>query len=165
MYRLKNLKGLMMIKSGLIGAGISFVYIMSLTLLSPFCTLCLTPLLGIGVGYLASWFDKPLRPEANIVGGTIAGAITGLGAIAGQMVAAVVNAILVANSEQLPNLMREMGLADLVITNSDEYWQTTVAINSFCGVFNLALIVGLGAIGSMLWFQRHSKNSLSAISS
>ena len=153
-----------MIKAGFIGASIGFVYIMSLTLLSPLCTLCFTPLLGVGVGYIAGWFDKPLRAETSLSRGTIAGGITGLGVVIGQMVATLVNGVLVTNSDQLPILISEFGLSQAVITNSNEYWQTTLALNSFCSVFNLALIAGLGALGSILWFQRHGAKSLSGVS-
>jgi MFS family permease len=146
-----------MIKAGLIGAVIGFIYIMSLTLFSPFCTLCLTPFLGISVGYIAGGFDKPLRAGASLRRGGIAGGITSVGVIVGQILATVVNGILVTNSDKLPIMMREMGLSQFIITNSNEYWQATITVNSFCGIFNLALIVGLGAMGGMIWFQRHNK--------
>ncbi len=154
-----------MIRAGFIGGIVGFIYIMSLTLLSPFCTLCITPFLGIGVGYIAGYFDKPLKVETSLGRGTIAGSIAGLGVAVGQMAAAVVNGILVTNSEQLPALMKEIGLSEFIISNSDEYWQATLTVNSFCGIFNLALIVGLGALGSVLWFQRHRANSFSGVSS
>jgi hypothetical protein len=81
-----------MLKAGLIGAVIGFVYITSLSLISPFCTLCLTPLLGIGIGYLANRFDTPANVEASLGRGAIAGAMTGFAALLGQMLAAVINA-------------------------------------------------------------------------
>ena len=154
-----------MIKAGIIGAGAGLIYVMALTLVSPFCTLCFTPALGFGVGYLASWFDKPLRSETCLVNGTIAGGLTGVGVVAGQIMAAVVNAVLVTNSDALPMLMEEIGLSQLMFTDNAEYWQATMAINSFCGLFNFALVVGLSVMGSMFWFQRHNKNSLAAVSS
>lgn len=165
MSRWRSLKRLPMIKVGLAGAGVAVIYVMSLTLLSPFCTICLTPLLGVAVGYITAWVDKPLRAESGVVSGVVAGLLTGLGAIAGQILAALVNAVLVTNSQELPKLMSELGFAQLATIDSVEYWQTTLFVNSFCGVFNLAVIVGLGAAGSLLWFQRHNKNSLSTLSS
>jgi len=144
-----------MIKAGFIGAGLGFIYIMGLTLLSPLCTLCLTPLLGITVGYTAGWLDKPARAEVSLNKGFVAGGFTGLGVILGQLAAAMVNGILVTNSEALPNLVKELGFTEMIITTSSDYWQTTLLINSFCGVLNLALLVGLGALGSVIWFQKH----------
>lgn len=154
-----------MIKAGLLGAGVGIIYIMSLTLVSPFCTLCFTPWFGFGIGYLSSWFDKPLRSETCLINGTVAGGLTGVGVVIGQIMAAVVNAVLVTNSEALPMLMQEIGLSQLMFTDSAEYWQATMAINSFCGLFNFALVMGLAVMGSMFWFQRHHKNSLAAVSS
>lgn len=149
-----------MVKAGLLGAAIGFIYIMSLTLVSPFCTLCFTPLLGIGVGYLAGWFDAPVSPETSLYRGGIAGGIAGFGVVVGQMAATVVNAILVTNSEQLPQLMREVGLAEFMFTDSAQYWEATMTANSICGVFNLLLLAGLGAAGGLVWFQRRQKASL-----
>jgi hypothetical protein len=52
-----------MIKAGLLGAIVGFIYVMSISLVSPFCTLCITPLLGVIVGYLAGQIVKPLNLE------------------------------------------------------------------------------------------------------
>jgi len=152
------------VKAGLIGAGAGFIYIMSLTLLSPFCTLCVTPLLGIGVGYLAGWFDTPPNSEISLARGAVAGGITGFGVVIGQMLASVVNAILVTNSEELPKLLRQIGLSELVITDSNQYWQATLTANSICSLFNLLIIAALGAIGGLIWFQRRQKSSISTAS-
>ena len=153
-----------MVKAGLIGAVAGFIYIMSLTLLSPFCTLCVTPLLGIAVGYLAGWFDTPQNSEVSLVRGAAAGGITGFGVVVGQMLASVVNAILVTNSEELPKILRQIGLSELVITDSNQYWQATLTANSICSLFNLLIIAALGAIGGLIWFQRRQKTSISTAS-
>ncbi len=154
-----------MIKAGLLGAALGLIYMMSVTLVSPFCTVCLTPLLGVGVGYLAGWFDQPVRAETSWRHGLAAALITGVGAITGQMLAAFVNAVLVTHSDQLNVFLREVGFTDLVINDPVAYWQATITLNLFCGVFNLALLAGLGAAGGMLWFQRHRAHSLAVISS
>ena len=143
-----------MIKAGLLGSIVGFIYVMSLTLLSPFCTLCFTPLWGVGVGYVAGWFDKPASMESVVGRGIAAGLMTGLGVVLGQMLAALVNGILVTNSKQLPLLMKEIGLSEFIVTNPNDYWQATLTVNSFCGIFNFALLAGLGALGGMLWFRQ-----------
>lgn len=153
-----------MVKAGLIGAVTGFIYVMSLSLVSPLCTLCFTPLLAVGVGYLAARFDRPPNPEKSLHQGSIAGAITGLGVAGGQMLAAVVNGILVTHSEQLPKLMQEMGLSPALITDNQQFWQTTLSSHAACSAFNLVLISGLGAVGGMVWFQRRHKNPLSTVS-
>lgn len=153
-----------MIKAGLIGAAAGFIYIMSLTLLSPVCTVCLTPVLGLGVGYLAGWFDTPPSSDTSLVRGAVAGIITGFGVVIGQMLATVVNAILVTNSEQLPILMGELGLTQLMVTDSSQYWQATLTANSICSMFNLLLIAGLGAVGGLIWFQHRARAAVPNIS-
>ena len=153
-----------MIKAGLIGATAGFIYVMSLTLLSPFCTLCFTPLLGLGVGYLAGWCPIEGGYQTSLLRGAVAGVISGLGVVVGQMLATVVNAILVTNSEELPRLLRQIGLSDLIITDSNQYWQATLTANSICSVFNLVIIAGLGAVGGLLWFQRRHKATPAAAS-
>ena len=154
-----------MIKAGLIGSVVGFIYVMSLTLLSPFCTLCFTPLLGIGVGYIAGWFDQSASVEAGLSRGIVAGVITSVGVVVGQMLATMVNGILVTNSEQLPILMRDIGLSNFVITNPTDYWQATFTVNSLCSIFNFGLIIGLGALGGAIWFQIHKPVLLSEMSS
>lgn len=151
-----------MLKAGLIGAIIGFIYITCITLISPFCTLCFTPLLGIGIGYLANRFDTPPNVEASLGRGAIAGAMTGFAALLGQMLAAVINAILVTNWTELPTIFKEWGFTQ--IPDTSEYWQTTLTANSFCSLLNLAIIAGLGAVGGLIWFQRQNKKALFTLS-
>jgi hypothetical protein len=148
-----------MIKAGFIGAVAGFIYVMSLTLVSPFCTLCFTPLLGIGVGYLASRFDRPPKLESSSIVGGIAGGIAGFAALVGQMLATVVNGVLVTNWEELPFFFKQLGFQ----VSPTEYWQTTLTANSFCSLLNLAIMVGLGALGGVIWFQHQSRKSLSTV--
>ena len=154
-----------MIRAGLIGAVIAVIYVMAMSLIYPACSLCLTPLLGMGTGYLAGWFGQPTRPESGLMNGIVAGALAGLGAMTGQMLGAVVNAVLVTNFRPLPVLMEEWGFPQLATIDSAEYWQTLIFLNSFCGVLNLAIIIGCAAFSSMLWVRHHNKTSLSTLTS
>ncbi len=151
-----------MIKAGFIGLIFGFIYMMGLTLFLPLCTLCLTPFLGFGIGYLANWFDTPAKLEQSMMRGLVAGGMTGLGVLVGQIMATLVNGVLVTNSKQIPLLIEEFGWSDLIISNSNEYWQATLTVNSFCGLFNLALIIGLALLGSTLWFQRRKDKLMKA---
>lgn len=146
-----------MIKSGLLGAGLGFVYVTSLALLSPLCTVCVVPFLGLGVGFLASWFDQPENLESNLGRGVIAGGMTGLGVMVGQILASLVTGVLVTNLESLPAEFSELGIFQNVMANPTQYWQTTLTMGAFCSIFNLALIIVLGAVGSLLWFQIQKK--------
>lgn len=143
-----------MIKAGLIGAVLGFIFVMSLTLVSPFCTPCLTPLLGLGIGYLAGWFDRPPKLEASLSVGAVAGSISGVAALLGQMLATVVNGVLITNWKELPLFMSDLGLPQVLDTG--QYWQTTLMANAFCSLINLVLMAGLGVIGGMIWFQRQN---------
>lgn len=145
-----------MIKAGLIGSVVGFIYVMGLTLLSPFCTICFIPLLGLGTGYLAARFDAPIERRTSLYRGGIAGGIAGLIAVVGQMLGSVVNGILVTHSDRLPELMSEAGFAELWIADPGEYWQATLSLNAFCGALNLIIVVGLAAIGGLIWFHKHS---------
>ncbi len=145
-----------MLKAGIIGAVLGLIYVMGLTLFSPFCTLCLTPLLGAAVGYLACHFDRPPTQPQALRSGLIAAGATGLVSLAGQGLAAVVNAVLVTNSPQLPAMLADFGLPAEILTDTQQYWQTTLATNTACGLVNLFIIIGLGAVGSMVWYNRHS---------
>jgi MFS family permease len=146
-----------MVRAGLIGAIIGFIYGMSLTLLSPFCTLCFTPLLGLSVGYLASAFDKPTRLEASLGRGSIAGGIAGGGVIVGQILAVLVNGILMTNIEDFSAFMSELGVPSNLVIDPTQYWQGTLIAGSFCGALNLMIIIGLAALGSQLWFRRQQQ--------
>jgi hypothetical protein len=150
-----------MIKAGLGGVVVGFIYVMSLTLVSPLCTFCFTPLLGLAVGYLAGRLAGTANRNSSLAAGLVAGAMAGLAAMLGQMLATVVNGILVTHWEQLPLFMTELGFPQ--ISNNNEYWQTTLAGNAFCGLLNLAIIVGLSGLGSLIWFQRYNRRLLSAV--
>jgi hypothetical protein len=154
-----------MVRAGLIGAAVGAIYVMSLTLLSPFCTLCFTPLLGIGVGYLAGKLDKPTRLETSLSRGSVAGGITAVGVVVGQITATLVNGILITNLEDLSAFLQELGLPQSLMFEADEYWQSTLIAGSFCSALNLMIIVGLGAVGGLLWFQRHDQQQTAPVAS
>jgi len=142
-----------LLKAGLIGAIFGFIYVTSFNLISPFCTLCITPLLGLGVGYLAGWFDQPTTSQSCLSRGCVAGGITSTVILPGQAVATITNGIIVTNMEEWPNTINSLGLSP-VIMNDYDYWQVTMITNTFCGLFNVAIIVGLAAFGSLIWFQK-----------
>jgi hypothetical protein len=150
-----------MIKAGLAGAVIGFIYVMSLTLISPLCTVCFTPVLGLGIGYLAGRLAQPPKIEAGLAAGLVAGGITGVSAMLGQMLATVVNGILVTHWDQLPFFMTELGLPQ--ISNIGEYWQATLAANVLCGLLNLGAVIGLSGLGSVIWYQRRHHKLLSTL--
>jgi hypothetical protein len=71
-----------MLKSGLIVGAVMLVLSLGGSLITPLCVPCLALIVGIGAGYLAGTFDKPLASGASAQVGAGAGAIAGVGALA-----------------------------------------------------------------------------------
>jgi hypothetical protein len=146
-----------MLKSGLIAGAVTFVLALGFTLLSPLCVPCLALLLGLGAGFLAGVFDKPLDNSNAAKSGAGAGAIGGIGAIIGQMVGAVLNSIIVG-PETAAALMEQLGLpAPDPNSLGAGYWVGIVGSGCCFGLLDVALMAGLGALGGILWWQISGK--------
>jgi len=145
-----------MLKSGLILGVVALLLAIGAALLSPLCVPCLTLLLGLGAGYLAGAFDKPSEKRGSTKSGAIAGAIGGAGALIGQAVGAVINSQLVGPGGAI-QLIRQLGIqlpsgatpADI----ATGYWGGVIGSTCCLGLFDVALMAGLGALGGLLWWQ------------
>lgn len=144
-----------MLKVGFIGASVGFIYVTTFNLFSPFCTLCITPFLGVGVGYFTGWVDRPVKAQATVGRAVIAGGITSFAVLLGQIIATATNAIIVTNLENWSTTLQEFGFSPVAISNYD-YWQATIITNTVCGLFNILLIVSLSVFGSLIWFRQHN---------
>ena len=144
-----------MLKAGLIGAGVSFVLAIVAALITPFCNPCLALLLGLGVGVLAGVWERPTTSGAGAAEGAKAGAIAAVGGLVGQMAGAVINGFIVG-PDGAAELLRRFDLP-LQITEQN-YWLSNLGGNCLCGLFNVALGAGLGALGGILWYQVGGKN-------
>jgi MFS family permease len=147
-----------MLKASLIGAAVGFVYVMGLTLLlSSLCTLCFTPFLAAGAGYLAARFDRPTLPAISIKRGATAGVLAGGGMLLGLICATLVHGILLTHSPTMVSAMaplaRELGIEN-VFTNPDNYWELIFRTNSMCGLLNLMIMATAGAAGGRLWLRQ-----------
>ena len=146
-----------MLKSGLIAGGVTFVLALGFTLLSPLCVPCLAFFLGLGAGYLAGVFEKPLDNGSSAKSGAVAGAIGGVGAIIGQMGGALLNAVIVG-PEKAVKLVEQLGIP--VATSNDfgaAYWVGIIGSGCCFGLLDVALMAGLGALGGLLWWQISGK--------
>ena len=146
-----------MLKSGLIAGGVTFVLALGFTLLSPLCVPCLAFFLGLGAGYLAGVFEKPLDNGSSAKSGAVAGAIGGVGAIIGQMGGALLNAVIVG-PEKAAKLVEQLGIP--VATSNDfgaAYWVGIIGSGCCFGLLDVALMAGLGALGGLLWWQISGK--------
>ncbi|MBN1428085.1 MAG: hypothetical protein JXB07_06845 [Anaerolineae bacterium] len=153
-----------MYKSGIILAVVALVVVVGLTLLSPICTPCGALLLGLGAGFLAGVFDKPLDNGGSAKAGAIAGGIGGIGALLGQAIGALLNSVLLG-PEGTAELLSQMGVdvgSDAAYASS--YWVSTIGMAACVGIFNIALMAGLGALGGLLWWQVTGKNTAASSS-
>ena len=146
-----------MLKAGLIGAGVGFVLAIVSALLTPFCNPCLALLLGLGVGVLAGAWERPFTSGASAGEGAKAGAIAAAGGLIGQMVGAVINGFTVGPSG-VNELVRQFDVPVPVEITEQSYWIYNLGGNCLCGLFNVALGAGLGALGGLLWYQIGGKN-------
>ena len=146
-----------MLKSGLIAGGVTFVLALGFTLLSPLCVPCLAFFLGLGAGYLAGVFDKPLDNGSSAKSGAGAGAIGGVGAIIGQMVGALLNAVIVG-PERAARMLEQLGLPMATPDSfGSGYWIGVIGSGCCFGLLDVALMAGLGALGGLLWWQISGK--------
>ena len=127
--------------------------------------MCLTFLLGLGAGYLAGAFDKPFDNRGSTRSGAIAGAFGGIGALIGQAVGAAINSQLVGPGEAI-RLIRQLGIQLPVGTTPADiamgYWGGIIGSTGCLGVFDVALMADLGALGGLLWRQmRGNKRTVS----
>jgi hypothetical protein len=149
-----------MYKSGIILGVVALVVAFGLTLLSPICTPCGALFLGLGAGYLAGVFEKPLSNGATAKSGAIAGGIGGIGALLGQFIGAAVN-VMVLGPEGTSQLMQQMGVdvGSNQAAATSGYWIGVVGSAACVGILNIALMAGLGALGGLLWWQITGKNT------
>lgn len=147
-----------MLKSGLIIGGVMLVLAIGGSLLSPLCVPCLALFAGLGAGYLAGMFDKPGLQNAGVRSGASAGAIGGVGGLIGQLIGGGLNAVIVG-PQGAQDLLRQIS-PDLVTGSTDPTAYYIGVFGSACciGIFNIALMAGLGALGGLLWWNMTGKN-------
>ncbi|PKN91188.1 MAG: hypothetical protein CVU44_20730 [Chloroflexi bacterium HGW-Chloroflexi-6] len=135
-----------MVKSGLIVGAILFVLVlMASSILSPFCALCFPLFAGLGAGYLAGQFEKPL-PEDALKRGALAGALAGGIAIFAQFLAALINAIVLQNPQFNPGYLFGTQPIDPALI-----WVGQIGGSVCIGLLNIGLMAGFGALGGLLW--------------
>jgi hypothetical protein len=130
----------------------SFVVFMGLTLLFPPCTLCVAVLAGAGAGWLAAHWSQP-RDQGRAAGiGAQAGAISGVGALLGQALGGVFNALLVG-PETAMDIYETLGLEGIELNSEAAYYAGAIGGQVCCGLLNVAIMAGLGALGAFLYFK------------
>ena len=149
-----------MVKAGLIGAGAGFLLAIGATLITPLCNPCVALLLGLGAGVLAGAWEQPATSGAGAGAGAQAGAIATVGSLLGQMIGAVAMGFIVG-PKSVARFARQFDIQ--VPITPGGYWISLVGINCLCGIVNVALGAGLGALGGILWYELSGKNRVPPI--
>jgi len=145
-----------MLKAGLIGLLVGGLFGLGITLVFPYCTPCAAIPIGLGVGFLACLWDKPADGGSGAGLGAKSGAIAGAGGLFGQVIGTIINGMVVG-PEKAAEFSAMIGLPATQL-DTGTYWAFQIVINGVCGLTNVALAAGLGALGGLLWYQTVGKN-------
>ncbi len=154
-----------MTRAGLIGAVVIFLFAAMISGFGPALavTCCVIPI-GLGAGYLSAFWDRPQQMGDAVRKGALGGAISGIGVILGHVAGAIL--AIVFRSEQLAAFSREFSRSLGVDASgtSEMYTYAGIVIGQGCiGLIGLVLIVGLGALGGLIWWQVTGKNQGGAV--
>lgn len=141
-----------MVKAGLIVGAVMLLLSVGATLISPFCTICVAIFAGLGAGFLANVFEKPITAQGIIQRGAFAGAIAAGLAIVGQFIGAFINASTVNLADLEQMLGQPTGLTQ------DSLWIIQLGVALCTGLLNVGLMAGMGAAGALLWKQTKGSN-------
>lgn len=148
-----------MFKSGLILAAVMLIVGGILAFFFPLCVPCLAHVAGAGAGYLAALWDQPADNGKSVQRGAGAGAIGGVGALVGHLAGSLAAAAYVGPQgalDVLRQLCIDTGAADA--TSPVAYYGGALFTGCCFGLFEVALMAGLGALGGVLWWQMTGKN-------
>jgi hypothetical protein len=145
---------MIMLRSGLIIGAVMLVVGGILAFLFPLCVPCVALLAGAGAGYLTGLWDRPADNGQSIQRGAGAGAIGGVGALIGHLAGAGAAAAMLG-PQAATDMMRQFGLdtGTGVDTSPVAFYGGALATGCCFGLFEVALMAGLGALGGMLWWQ------------
>ncbi len=146
-----------MLKGGGIGAAVGFVVALILTLITPLCNPCAALFIGLGVGILAAFWERPAGGGDGALKGAEAGAIAMVGSLLGQMVGAVLNGIIVG-PERAAQLVQQLGIP-FEYQSPAQYWVYLLGGNCCCALFGVLLGAGLGAVGGLIGYQIWGKSA------
>lgn len=142
-----------MLKSGLIFGGVMAVLGTIFGALFPLCASCLALFAGAGAGYLSGVFDQPADQGSSAKSGAGAGAIGGAGALIGHVLGGMGLAI-VRGPQSGADLMRQFGVpVDTSPAGNTGFYAGSFIASCCFGLVAVALMVGLGALGGLLWYQ------------
>jgi hypothetical protein len=150
-----------LVKAGLIGLVAGGLLGLGVTLLLPYCTPCAAVVVGIGVGYLASLWEKPTDRGSSAALGAKAGASAGAGHLVGQLLGMAINGLTVGPERAL-EMLQQFGM-ETTVMSPRTYWLTQIIVNTSCGLTSVIVAAGLGALGGVLWHQTRGKQQPAAL--
>lgn len=145
-----------MTKVGLITAGVMFILSIGITLLSPLCLPCIAIIAGLVAGYLAGVVDHPPARSMVTGPGALSGLFAGLGMLLGQMAGSALNTAIVG-PQGATEMLKQLGVPTGAGTEAG-YYGGVLASVCCIGLLNIGLAAGLGALGSLLWWEITGKN-------
>jgi hypothetical protein len=151
-----------MVKAGLIIGGIMLVIGSVGAWFFPLlCVPCLALFAGIGGGYLAGQFDRPGTSRLAARTGAGAGAIGGIGALLAHLIGGTITA-LTTGQDTAAAISNYFGSGANPLDNPVGYYGGALGAACCLGLFEIALLAGLGALGGMLWYQITNKGGTPA---
>jgi hypothetical protein len=137
----------------------SFFVFLGVTLFLPPCALCIAMLAGAVAGWLAVLWGQPIDENQASGIGAKAGALAGIGALVGQLVGGVLNALLVSPQDAI-EILKSLGIpsSDLVMASNAAYYLGAIGGEVCCGLLNIGLFAGLGALAGFLYFRSSGRN-------
>lgn len=139
-----------MLKSSLITIAAALLLTTLTVLITPWLVpVCLAPFLGLAAGVIAGTFNKPASSKASLQAGAINGVAAGIGAALGHFAGATVN--LYFGSPTLGNrfISGVLGLPTPWTNLEIGYYGGALCYS----LVDLVLLVGLGLLGGLLWWQ------------
>ena len=145
-----------MLKSGIIFGLVGFfLALASAGVGAALCSVCLAVFLGLGAGYAAGAFDRPLESGEATKQGAAAGALTGGLMIFGQIIGGGLNAGSMVNNPDIQMFNDMLGLPP---ADPTMIWISALLGACCIGLLNLGILAGLGAAGGALWGNMNLKN-------
>jgi hypothetical protein len=149
-----------MVRAGLIIGGVMLVSALlvfgggylGLPLPPGICIPCLALFAGALAGYLAGQFDRPASTQDAARVGAGAGAIGGAGALLGHVTTGLATAVMVG-PEGAADILRQFGIDIGPSGGPAAYYGGAVGGACCFGLFEVALMAALGALGGFLWYQ------------
>lgn len=142
-------------KASLIVGLVSFLLFFGLAAFFYPCTPCLAIFTGAAAGWLVAFWLKPQDQESAARAGAGAGALSGIGAIIGQMAGA-----LVVSQLMTPDMIAETwemlgfdALQGAQLPDTGTIFAVALSTQACCGLLNVGLMAGLGALAAVLTYR------------